>query len=101
MNIGSSIVNLYPVFLKYKNTYKNLRYGCIEDEEEEKLSEEENIALEQIKFTLQRHKGTAQVLIYLPEGKILRTDDSLWAEPSKALENQLGALLGPENVKMN
>ena len=45
MNIGSSIVNLYPVFLKYKNTYKNLRYGCIEDEEEEKLSEEENIAL--------------------------------------------------------
>lgn len=63
--------------------------------------EEENIALEQIKFTLQRHKGTAQVLIYLPEGKILRTDDSLWAEPSKALENQLGALLGPENVKMN
>lgn len=45
MNIGSSIVNLYPVFLKYKKIYENLRYGCLEDEEEEKLSEEENIAL--------------------------------------------------------
>ncbi len=59
-----------------------------------------NATLEQIKFTLQRHKGDAQVLIYLPEGKILRTDRDLWAEPSNALRNQLIAILGHENVKM-
>lgn len=46
MNIGSVIVNLYPIFLKYKKIYENLRYGYIEDEEEEKLSEEEIIALD-------------------------------------------------------
>lgn len=46
MNIGSAIVNLYPIFLKYKKIYENLRYGYIEDEEEEKLSEEEIIALD-------------------------------------------------------
>ena len=46
MNIGGAIVNLYPIFLKYKKIYENLRYGYIEDEEEEKLSEEEIIALD-------------------------------------------------------
>lgn len=46
MNIGSAIVNLYPIFLKYKKIYENLRYGYIEDEEEKKLSEEEIIALD-------------------------------------------------------
>lgn len=59
-----------------------------------------NITLEQIKFTLQRHKGDAQVLIYLPDKKILRTEADLRAEPTKALENQLKAILGQENVKI-
>lgn len=59
-----------------------------------------NATLEQIKFTLQRHSGKAQVLIYLPDGKILKTDRDLWAEPSVALRNQLIAILGHENVKM-
>jgi DNA polymerase-3 subunit alpha len=59
-----------------------------------------NATLEQIKFTLQRHSGMAQVLIYLPDGKILKTDRDLWAEPSVALRNQLIAILGHENVKM-
>ena len=59
-----------------------------------------NGTLEQIKFTLQRHSGNAQVLIYLPDGKILKTDRDLWAEPSVALRNQLIAILGHENVKM-
>ena len=59
-----------------------------------------NQTLEQIKFTLQRHKGNAQVLIYLPDGKILKTDRDLWAEPTDNLRNQLIAILGHENVKM-
>ena len=59
-----------------------------------------NINLEQIKNTLRRHRGGYQVLIYLPEGRTLKTDRSLWAEPSEALINQLSALVGPENVKV-
>lgn len=60
----------------------------------------EEITLQQIKVNLTRHKGNYQVLIYLPSGKTLRTDSSLWVEPSPALRNQLIALLGQENVKM-
>ena len=59
-----------------------------------------NIELEQIKTTLKRHRGRAQVLIYLPDGKILKTDSDLWAEPSDALRRQLMALVGAENVKV-
>lgn len=59
-----------------------------------------NTTLEQIKFTLQRHRGNAQVLIYLPDGKILKTDRDLWAEPTEALKNQLTAILDYGNVKM-
>lgn len=59
-----------------------------------------NIELEQIKTTLKRHRGRAQVLIYLPDGKILKTDSNLWAEPSDALCRQLMALVGAENVKV-
>lgn len=60
----------------------------------------EEMTLQQIKVNLARHKGDYQVLIYLPSGKTLRTDNSLWVEPSPALRNQLIALLGQENVKM-
>lgn len=60
----------------------------------------EEMTLQQIKVNLSRHKGDYQVLIYLPSGKTLSTDRSLWAEPSPALRNQLVALLGQENVKM-
>lgn len=60
----------------------------------------EEMTLQQIKVNLARHKGDYQVLIYLPSGRTLRTDSSLWAEPSPALRNQLIALLGQENVKI-
>jgi DNA polymerase-3 subunit alpha len=63
-------------------------------------SENVNVVLEQIKFTLSRHTGNAEVLIYLPDGKILRIDSEYWAEPSAALNNQLTAILGAGNVKM-
>ncbi|MDD6880276.1 MAG: DNA polymerase III subunit alpha [Firmicutes bacterium] len=58
------------------------------------------ITLDQIKFTLQRHKGDHQVLLYMPDGKTLKTDRSLWAESTEALRNQLIAIVGQENVKM-
>ena len=60
----------------------------------------EEMTLQQIRVNLARHKGDYQVLIYLPSGRTLRTESSLWAEPSPALRNQLIALLGQENVKM-
>ena len=67
-----------------------------------KLTAEMNreITLEQVKSVLKRHPGKAQVLIYLPEGKTLRTDRQLWAKPDQNLKNQLMAILGKENVKM-
>ena len=40
------------------------------------------------------------MLIYLPEGKILRTTRDLWGEITRPLANQLIAILGYENVKM-
>lgn len=58
------------------------------------------IAMEQVKDVLLRHPGKAQVLIYLPEGKMLRTDRQLWVEPEKSLGIQLMAILGKENVKL-
>ncbi|MGN0714532.1 MAG: OB-fold nucleic acid binding domain-containing protein, partial [Anaerovoracaceae bacterium] len=58
------------------------------------------ITLEQVKSVLKRHPGKAQVLIYLPEGKTLRTDRQLWVKPDQNLGNQLMAILGKENVKL-
>ncbi len=60
----------------------------------------EGMTLQQLKVNLARHKGNYQVLIYLPNGKTLKTDSNLWVSPSPALQNQLIALLGQENVKM-
>ena len=59
-----------------------------------------NMTLDQLKTTLRRHRGSAQVLIYLPDGKILKTDRNMWAEPTNALKIQLSAVLGGENVKV-
>ena len=58
------------------------------------------VTLEQVKSVLKRHPGKAQVLIYLPEGKTLRTDRQFWAEPDRNLGIQLAAILGIENVKL-
>ena len=58
-----------------------------------------NITLEQLKSTMVRHPGKAQVLIYLPDGKTLRTDRRLWVEPEESLKIQLMAIIGQENVK--
>ena len=59
-----------------------------------------NITLEQIKSVLRRHSGNSQVLIYLPNGKMLKTEPSLWVEQTVPLRQQLMAILGQENVKM-
>ena len=59
-----------------------------------------NMTLAQIKTTLQRHHGPAQVLLYLPDGRTLKTDSDLWGEISEPLRLQLTAILGSGNVKM-
>lgn len=59
-----------------------------------------DITLAQVKSVLMRHPGKAQVLIYLPEGKTLRTDQALWTKPDENLRVQLAAILGQENVKL-
>lgn len=96
-------------FSKRKNDYKDKRNERPKAEEQKpdgliKLKIPANINqeanLEQIKSILQRHRGNAQVLIYLADGKILKTDRDLWAEPTSALRNQLIAILGQENVKI-
>lgn len=46
-----------------------------------------NMTLDQLKTTLRRHRGSAQVLIYLPDGKILKTDRNMWAEPTNGAED--------------
>ena len=67
-----------------------------------KLTADMNVegTLEKVKSVRKRHPGKAQVLIYLPEGRTLRTDRQLWAEPDRNLGIQLAAILGKENVKM-
>lgn len=61
---------------------------------------DENMTLQQVRTNLRRHSGNYQVLIYLSDGRTLKTDRDLWVEPSTALRNQLIGLLGQENVKM-
>lgn len=61
---------------------------------------DQTMSLEQIKVNLRRHKGEYEVLIYLPGGKMIRTQEELWAEPSEMLKSQMSAILRPENVKL-
>ncbi len=61
---------------------------------------DQTMTLEQIKVNLRRHKGEYEVLIYLPSGKMIRTQEELWAEPSEMLKLQMSAILRPENVKL-
>ncbi len=58
------------------------------------------MTLEQVKSVLRRHPGGAQVLLYMPDGRTLRTDPSLWVCPDENVYRQLAAILGPSNVKV-
>ena len=60
----------------------------------------EAMTLEEIKVNLKRHQGDHEVLIYLPSGKMFRTEESLWVSPSEELRKQMAAILRVENVKM-
>ena len=60
---------------------------------------DDKMTLEQIKKTLQRHHGDTEVLIYMPNGKTMRTSENLWINKNEALKAQLIGLLGLENVK--
>lgn len=59
-----------------------------------------NTTLDQLKTALSRHHGNIRVLIYLPDGRTLRTDSDLWGNGSASLRTQLIAILGSENVKV-
>ena len=61
---------------------------------------DEAMTLEEIKVNLKRHEGDHEVLIYLPSGKMFRTEESLWVSPSEELRKQMAAILRVENVKM-
>ena len=61
---------------------------------------DEAMTLEEIKVNLKRHEGDHEVLIYLPSGKMFRTEESLWVSPSEELRKQMAAILRMENVKM-
>lgn len=61
---------------------------------------DEVMTLEEIKVNLKRHKGDYEVLIYLPSGKMFRTEESLWVSPSEELRKQMASILRVENVKM-
>ena len=60
---------------------------------------DEAMTLEEIKVNLKRHEGDHEVLIYLPSGKMFRTEESLWVSPSEELRKQMAAILRMENVK--
>ncbi|MBR5229590.1 MAG: DNA polymerase III subunit alpha, partial [Firmicutes bacterium] len=60
----------------------------------------EEMTLQLLKTNLARHRGNYQVLIYLPSGKMLKTDRELWVQPSEPLSNIMIGILGKDNVKM-
>ena len=60
----------------------------------------QKITLDQLKDVMQRHRGRAQVLIYLPDGRMFRTERNLWVDMTEALRDQLTAILGYGNVKI-
>ena len=47
------------------------------------------------------HRGHVPVyLYYMPEGKVVLTDDSFWVEESNDLIEEIEALLGENTVKV-
>lgn len=60
---------------------------------------DEKMTLQQLTLNLKRHPGNYHVIIYLTSGRALKTDSSMWVQPSDSLRNQLIAIIGEENVK--
>ena len=60
---------------------------------------DEKMTLQQLTLNLKRHPGNYQVIMYLTSGRALKTDSSMWVQPSDSLRNQLIAIIGEENVK--
>ncbi len=56
--------------------------------------------LELIHKLFRRNHGGATGLMYLQNGKIVRTDPRAGIEPSEGLKSQLGAIVGNSNVKI-
>ena len=56
-------------------------------------------ALNWILGCLEGHGGNREVLVYLPDGRMVRTDRSHRVEMSHELRNKLAARLGEMNIK--
>lgn len=61
---------------------------------------DEGATLESIHKLFRKNRGGATGLIYLQNGKIVRTDPRAGIEPSENLKSQLEAIAGPGNVKI-
>ena len=59
------------------------------------------MTLQHLKRILMSHRGHVPVyLYYMPEGKVVLTDDSFWVEESNDLIEEIEALLGENTVKV-
>jgi DNA polymerase-3 subunit alpha len=56
--------------------------------------------LEAIKALLTRHPGDTPVLIYTPDGKVLKTKSDLWVEPTDEFREAVSNVIGGENMKV-
>ncbi len=65
-----------------------------------KLKLEEDGKLEMLKEILKKHKGNNEVILYLPEGKSMKTSKELYVEPTEEFKEQVVKLLGEKNVKI-
>jgi DNA polymerase III subunit alpha len=56
--------------------------------------------LETIKQILSLHTGDTPVLIYMPDGKVLKTKSDLWVEPSDVFSDSISKVIGEGNLKI-
>ena len=61
---------------------------------------DEGAVLQQVESIMSKHKGSYETLIYLQNGKIIKTNSDMYVEPTEILKAKLMAILGEENVKI-
>lgn len=67
--------------------------------DKEKLADDIDVAKRDIYDMISRFKGDRPVLIYLPDGKIIKTDANLYVNDDELLKLELQDYLGEANVK--
>jgi hypothetical protein len=46
------------------------------------------------------HRGDTPVLIYTPDGKVLKTQSDLWVEATQAFSDAVSRVIGDSNIKI-